>query len=515
MSRPLEPRKRAILNEITSRFLKGARGTPSHEIRVSLGPERHLLDSLCEEGYLQIKGDKYLPKFGAIEEQDPDLRSLGRTRVSVVLQSLQNVYKRSGTAVWRADRLMEEARQIESGVSDVEIQTGLILANDFGYFSRCDFDREGKLEWVHLRETILDFQSVADSWNRTSRQTLTATLRDVSNGRIIYSRLRAFPSRELHGVRSIHKPPERSPSSQPRRKKQLRNGSFRRPTRSPKQGSETKFDLGIIVPLKEEFKVLEELCPVTRSQTHDAIHYHTLKIPGSNYRIVAVVIGDMGPTPASQVTEKMLSHIDLKAVVLLGIAGALDKNLKLGDVVVANEINEFHAASKAVPRGKSFVFKYSGNHWASAFAVTNFLSNFEFTAKGLYQAWRKKVSTYRDSLRMNSQKRSLTHQKPEFTIGHIASGNSVGASKAYAIELLGIDRKFLALEMEAAGVMMATHRRETPIKTIVLRGISDFSDERKRALDSTGDGVWRKYAMYSATVLLLNMLRAQEFQRIV
>jgi nucleoside phosphorylase len=287
------------------------------------------------------------------------------------------------------------------------------------------------------------------------------------------------------------------------------------PNRLVQEGGRKNFDVAIIIPLMEEFYVLEALCPAVYSESHDAIYYHTLKIAASDYRVVAVVIGEMGPTPASHITEKVLGHIETKVVVLLGLGGALDKDLKLGDVVVASEVNEFLASSKVVPQGDSFKFEYSGRHWQTPFALTQLLGNFNFVAKELYDTWRGNVTRFRGTLKLSPEKLTFTRDLPTLAIGHIASGNSVGASKAYAIELHGIDRKFQALEMEAAGVLTATQGREVPVKTIILRGISDFSDERKRELDQVGNGVWRRYAMYGAATLLLTLLKARDFQKIV
>src|SRR5262245_29914852 len=106
----------------------------------------------------------------------------------------------------------------------------------------------------------------------------------------------------------------------------------------------------------------------------------------------------------------------------------------------------------------------------------------------------------------------IVHDMPQLHIGHVASGNTVGAAQGYAVELRGIDRKFLALEMEAAGVAQAARGRQSPIDFLVVRGISDFSDQRKAQLDAAYSGGWRKYAMASASAFLLELLRSETFR---
>lgn len=65
-----------------------------------------------------------------------------------------------------------------------------------------------------------------------------------------------------------------------------------------------KYDLAFIVPLEEEFRVLAKLCRIVSTKTYDAILYNALELRSSNYRAVAVLLGEKGPTYASQVARK-------------------------------------------------------------------------------------------------------------------------------------------------------------------------------------------------------------------
>jgi hypothetical protein len=63
------------------------------------------------------------------------------------------------------------------------------------------------------------------------------------------------------------------------------------------------------------------------------------------------------------------------------------------------------------------------------------------------------------------------------------------------------DRKYVAVEMEAAGIMAAAADRKT--STLVIRGISDLADESKPADDKRGaEGAVRRYAMGNAVEFL-------------
>jgi DNA-binding MarR family transcriptional regulator len=82
----------------------------------------------------------------------------------------------------------------------------------------------------------------------------------------------------------------------------------------------------------------------------------------------------------------------------------------------------------------------------------------------------------------------------------MASGDRVVASSGFAAELLGVDRKLLALEMEAAGVARACHAQGRD--WLVIRGISDSADGHKRQLDGTAGGGYQKLAARSAAEYL-------------
>jgi len=60
------------------------------------------------------------------------------------------------------------------------------------------------------------------------------------------------------------------------------------------------------------------------------------------------------------------------------------------------------------------------------------------------------------------------------------------------------DRKFVAVEMESAGFMNAAYEFGEEARVIVIRGISDSADAKKKELDKLGSGVLRRLAMSNA-----------------
>ena len=274
-----------------------------------------------------------------------------------------------------------------------------------------------------------------------------------------------------------------------------------------------RFDIGLIVPLKEEFEYLAKVCPITSSESFEGSFFYSLDFGGCDVRVVSGFVGEMGPLPAAQRTEKLLRFADVELLVVLGLAGGLDDKVKLGDVVVASEICEFLAESKAVPArgGKGFRLKYSGRRWPLNYRLREAVNNFSLCGSAFSEDYRAELRELYESLRIPRQQRRLGSESPDYHVGHIASGDIVGAAEAFAVELLGIDRKFLALEMEAAGVAKTAHDRNTAKKLLVVRGISDFADERKTSLDVQARGNWRLYAMTCAARFLAGLLRWGDF----
>jgi nucleoside phosphorylase len=205
----------------------------------------------------------------------------------------------------------------------------------------------------------------------------------------------------------------------------------------------------------------------------------------------------------------MLTYFKPSAVVVVGIAGALDSELRLGDVAVAREVCQFQAASKVIDESGTFQFQYSGANWHLGARLDRMVTNFSIDGGEFYQSWLRSSGEFWRELGLPPN--PLVSAEPRDVRGTIASGDTVGASKAFAIELLGLNRKLLALEMEAAGAVRACH--DEGVDWLVIRGLSDFSDERKKQLDSTAGGAFRRLAARNAAEYLRQLLRWPDFRK--
>ncbi|MCP4699031.1 MAG: 5'-methylthioadenosine/S-adenosylhomocysteine nucleosidase [Gammaproteobacteria bacterium] len=283
-------------------------------------------------------------------------------------------------------------------------------------------------------------------------------------------------------------------------------------------------DIGLVIALKEEFKVLfsEIECTHKERDSETNEHYYFFEKPGKekNYRCVVVFIGDMGSKDAGIATERLLNKYAPAAVINIGLAGSLDKDVLIGDIVIADQIDEYLDNSKAVvSKDKDgFEFKLSGKVYRGTEEYIQRTDNLETWHEEEYGKWQESCKKRRDELpeeafQTQDDKALVNREQVTFHKGHIASGFTVGSSEHYAKWLKEErDRKYLALEMEAAGVMGAAQSRKT--NTLIIKAISDFSDEHKKAADKIDKGALRRYAMQNSIDLLWIMMELGFFENI-
>jgi nucleoside phosphorylase/ABC-type dipeptide/oligopeptide/nickel transport system ATPase subunit len=272
-------------------------------------------------------------------------------------------------------------------------------------------------------------------------------------------------------------------------------------------------DVGIIVALPEEFRYLREIIatPLTPKgdDDTDVVFYH---FTHGTYHCVATMAGDMGPGPVQFVTGRFLTNYQVKTLVLIGIAGSIDKEVLLGDIVVADSIIGWIENAKAVATDNLQELEfalgpepYDSNDFSVKF------QNFEFLHPEVFQRWQLDGSARYEHLKeigfiLRGQKK--LRQAPRIIVGKIASGPVVVGSEAVKRKLKQHDRDTKAVEMEALGMMrgIKQYKKQFQPRALILRGISDFADERKSDLDEQTGNEIRRTAMLNTVALLLHAL---------
>lgn len=268
------------------------------------------------------------------------------------------------------------------------------------------------------------------------------------------------------------------------------------------------YDIGLIIPLREEFDSAREILQFDNPIREGGYFFHPFSVPRSSIRGIAVVLFEMGQTTSAVAATYILARFEIRMLALIGIAGALDPGLRLGDVLIASSVNEYMHAAKVTPAANkdAVEFEPSGLSWRAGQEIVNYAQNFRYLtdAAGGFAAWRERARHRRDP-GIAATIPELASDYPDYHVGAIATGELVSAASTFARWLRSVDRLRAAIEMEAGGVAQAIYRDRRD-QLIIIRGISDFSDERKRVLDSmvapgAGTCVWRRYAALNAVDL--------------
>jgi nucleoside phosphorylase len=232
------------------------------------------------------------------------------------------------------------------------------------------------------------------------------------------------------------------------------------------------------------------------------------------YTVGIVPSGKMGITRAASVMASVLGVWNVKNIVVLGIAGAITGDLQPGDVFIPDSVSEYLANSAA--SGKDTLsFALSGNHFPTDPRLMNRFQLYRTTFPAEWSRWEAVANQRRasscDGAAISPIRalgvdldRSCTLLCGDDRI--LGSGPAVGKGLAFATWLKSANRKVSAVEMETAGVSDASFIRTPAPRTIAIRGISDYADERKEVFERASKGLFRAVAVRNAAALLLSAI---------
>lgn len=277
-------------------------------------------------------------------------------------------------------------------------------------------------------------------------------------------------------------------------------------------------DIGIIIALREEFRELYPQLPSPqpfRDEETGVTDYLFQWGAQSTYQCAATFVGDMGAEKAALATERFIQRRQPNTVVMLGIAAGIDQDVQLGDVVVVTTANNYLYRAKAVEEeNQTFTFQPSGDTYRCSDNLVRAVQELEFSE--FYSQWQTDAAKRREAeteLFSKLVAEGSLRNQPIYVPGAIASGPLVVSAESFITWLKQTNRNYLGVEMEGVGVLMAVASHADPKKTLILRGISDFGDQRKKELDAIGKGGVRRYAMNNAIALLWQLLALGIFPR--
>ncbi len=288
-------------------------------------------------------------------------------------------------------------------------------------------------------------------------------------------------------------------------------------------------DILLVVPLQEEFNYIKNVFTGFEKDTDTGkvfpqlSNLYRLKHHNSGLDVCAVILNDMSNEVAALASERCITSLKPRLVIGIGIAGSLDNEILLADVVISGTVCNYLSESKAVDK-KTFKDKTQLQIKTASVSHTyspqdkfiQFFNNLDNSE------WQKKCKSSRKSLRLKThvklkkKKIKIANKLQKVKVGNIASGPIVGSSGIFRDFLITIDRKFHALEMEGAGIALACKRQHrNEIDFLLFRGISDFADKNKKALEKTSKNEWRKLAAFNAARLVDECLSTEAFKKLL
>jgi nucleoside phosphorylase len=230
----------------------------------------------------------------------------------------------------------------------------------------------------------------------------------------------------------------------------------------------------------------------------------------------------MGNTRSANVASALIGKLNPTDVVVLGIAGSLANDMEPGDVFIPDCVNEYLANSASRGERKSWTFDVSGNHLQTSARLLNRFQLLSHTQTEQYKRWldgtRRRGAKMIPKFVKNALGAAGLEMRGTCKLyagddRKLASGPAVGKGKAFVTWLTReVDRKVAAMEMESAGVYDAAFIRTPPPRTVAIRGISDYADERKERIEKTARGAFRELAAKNALSLFITAVEAGVFQ---
>lgn len=237
----------------------------------------------------------------------------------------------------------------------------------------------------------------------------------------------------------------------------------------------------VLTALDREQRAVRALLRNLRSHHHSAgTVFEVGELDGQAGSVVLAEIG-AGNQGAAVIAERAIAEFRPRAVLFVGIAGALHDDLDFGTVVVGTKIYGYHGGVD-----EDSGFRTHPQAWESDHALDQFAREVNRTG-----SWHPLLPD--------------PTAPPHVVFRAIAAGEVVRNSRQtpLAMQLRESCGDAGAIEMESAGMAKAAHLNRTPFLTI--RGISDKADGNKYDADRAGT---QQTAAHNAAAFAITVARA-------
>lgn len=276
-------------------------------------------------------------------------------------------------------------------------------------------------------------------------------------------------------------------------------------------------DFVIIAALLEEFEAVRDALPgeLVEISSGANIYYRTTLSNNRlnrKYQVVVAFQNKMGFFDAISLSKECIDRWQPAYIIMTGIAGSFHKSIKLGDIAVAQQIF-YYDMGKAVDQKKAVAIEYRPQGYPCSATLIRQAERLSLV-RGTWQ--KKAAQTARKAaakLKAKGGSKTLIKQLEEHTggvhFGTMTSGSLVITSDNKKQELFQLHGKIIATEMEGAGIMHQAYYQDPTVPAIVIKGISDMADSKKKNLDK--DGHFRKLAGQNAAHFVAEMIQTGSF----
>ena len=202
----------------------------------------------------------------------------------------------------------------------------------------------------------------------------------------------------------------------------------------------------------------------------------TSRADRATYRVVVTCLTGMGPVRAATRAGDAARRWRPRKVLLVGIAGGVSSEVKLGDVIVANQIADYTLGKREGGEKREI-------RWSAYEPDQSLLDQ----AMHLPEAWTAALTAVRP-----------VAGSPRRLFGVVASGSDVIAYDELIARYKAAWPKLVGVEMEGGGVASALRELPEAPGFLMIRGVSDLADASANARQKRR---WREYAADAAAAV--------------
>jgi adenosylhomocysteine nucleosidase len=251
-------------------------------------------------------------------------------------------------------------------------------------------------------------------------------------------------------------------------------------------------DVGVITVIPEATQAVAARLGL-RPESKNGLIFNcgSVNVPGKTVTVAACQLLKQGERSVGPALEHLRKNYDPQIIVLADIAGGIQRQVHLGEVVISTQVVSYDLRKETA--GRTF---RRGDEWQApaeiGHAVNRFFADHGYPAKITGMLWRGEGIV-------------RVHESP------VGSGNAVVAYRDSEIVryLLDYNDKILDVDMESGGLAHALHDlpvTQRPTGWLVIRGISDHADEKK-------NNRYRRAACFNAAATIYALLPYLPAQR--